>query len=104
MKRNVFKLFLILSIIMVFFLRNSTKQVQAQEYQYAEAIIVRAEYQGDQFILELEIDGTIYNGRLSDQFTNDDYLSFHHNVGMVVEIIYELDDGAIIIYSWQFIK
>lgn len=96
--------FMLLMIGMAVFVLGSVKDVKAQELKQGEAIIIRAQYQGDRFILQLEMDGKVYDGRLSHRFTNDDYLALHHNVGMVVEIAYRMENGELVIYSWHILK
>lgn len=103
MKKQVIILSLIISAI-VFLLGITARRVNAGELLTGEATIISAKYQDDRFILQLEMDDKIYTGRLNKDLTYGDYLSLHHNVGMVVEILYEFDNNELVIYSWKILK
>lgn len=103
MKKQVI-LFVMLVCAMHILMGVKARTATEEERFIGEATIIHAQFQDNQFILQLEMNNKVYTGRLSEELTYSDYLSLHHNVGMVIEISYTIDDNVLIIHSWRMLK
>src|SRR5690554_612038 len=78
-----------------------TIKTQANELFHQEAIIHQANYHMDQFVIQVEIENELYYGKFEHQPSYEEYLFFHHNEGMIVNLTYKLnEDGTILIIYW----
>jgi hypothetical protein len=97
------KMILLLLMIGVMMSLIGFKSVYSKENpMHNQATIIRANYQGNQLLFELEIEQVRYTGEFYQPVSYEDYLYLHHNVGTVIEVDYTLGNNQkIIIYSWQ---
>ncbi|MDF2699579.1 MAG: hypothetical protein K0Q49_1135 [Haloplasmataceae bacterium] len=98
------RIFFFISLLFIFLCINSqslsAKTFDDQIIYEKYAKIISANYINSELLIKLEIDEKVYNGKFSEDLSYEDYLFFHHNEGIVINISYYVKNNQLIIIKW----